>query len=228
MLLHGRSGGGERIMKAVATHCDECQPADSASPSAVWASIAKSYSAFGSPFVPSREDVVAYEAAIHAELSPDQARGDALILGVTPALATMNWPEQMPVVGLEISREVINSIWPGDIHGARRSVCGSWFDPPFGQNSFEVVVGDGSLSTCRFPGSVSKLLYSIRKLLKSNGLLIIRTYVRPAVVESVPQLMERLFTQGLSVDCFKMGLYIAMQRTPYEGVAVKDAARIMD
>ncbi len=61
----------------------------------VWARIARSYAAFGSPFVPCAEDLAAFERALasHADSSGAEPL-KAVILGVTPALALMNWPQR--------------------------------------------------------------------------------------------------------------------------------------
>jgi SAM-dependent methyltransferase len=203
--------------------------ADDAEPD-VWASIARAYSAFGSPFVPSGEDIAAFERAIAMHVAGrDEAGLNVVVLGVTPALVNMRWPRGARICGVEISRHVIDALWPGDIPGQRQAICASWFAIPLERRAFDLVVGDGSLATCRFPHGMEALVRSARDLLANDGLFVFRSYLRPQVQESVEAVFDALVSPpGMSVDCFKMRLYLAMQKSPEEGVAVKDAARLLD
>jgi hypothetical protein len=197
---------------------------------AVWNSIARGYKAFASPFVPCGEDVALLEMAVARQAERIGARSlRAVMLGVTPGIAMMRWPPQSQLVAVEISPAVIQALWPGNIVGVREAVCASWFGIPMRSGSCDVIVGDGALATCRFPGEVRKLVQSARNLLKDDGAFAFRSYVRPHLTESIESVFKALFSgDGLSVDRFKMRLYLAMQRTAQEGVAVKDAARILD
>lgn len=196
----------------------------------VWARIARGYAAFGSPFVPCRADIAAFEDAVNTQASLRPAKGlQAVMLGVTPGLALMRWPVGSRILAVEISQSVIKALWPGDVPQQRQAVCASWFAIPRGQQSCDVVVGDGSLATCRFPSEVRALSRAVHHLLSEGGSFVFRSYLRPQVQESVESVFGALFQgAGMSVDCFKMRLYLAMQRSPQEGVAVRDAARILD
>lgn len=195
----------------------------------VWSSIARGYSCFASPFVPEGDDIAAYEHAIATQVVAGIGGLRGLILGVTPALALMRWPQDSQILAVEFSQAVIDSIWPGDIPGRREARCGSWFCIPIDQKSCHVVVGDGSLATCRFPGEVRTLVRTVRGLLADEGVFAFRSYLRPHSPESPDAVFSALFSgKGLSVDCFKMRLYMAMQRSARQGVAVREAARVLD
>ncbi len=196
----------------------------------VWGSIARCYAAFRSPFVPCREDMEAFEKAVamQAGACKDECLR-ALILGVTPGIALMKWPRRSRIAGAEMSSAVIDALWPGDIPGVREAICASWFALPIDRKSCHVVIGDGSLNTCRFPGEVRALMHSIDKVLADSGLLVLRCYIRPDIQEGIDAVFDALFSaEGLTVDCFKMRLYLAMQRSTEEGVSVADAARVLD
>ena len=141
----------------------------------------------------------------------------------------MNWPKGSHVLAAELSQAVIDALCPGDIPGAREAICASWLSIPVKRKYYHVVVGDGSLSTCRYPGEVKALIHAIADLLLEHGTLAIRSYVRPQEHESVTAVMDDLFgAKGMTVDAFKMRLYLAMQRTPQEGVSVREAVRILE
>jgi hypothetical protein len=195
----------------------------------VWASIARCYSAFGSPFVPCREDIETFQIAVatHAQMvGVNNLR--ALLLGVTPGIALMKWPEGSHIVGVEISSAVIDALWPGNTE-TRKAICASWFGLPIEQKSCHVVIGDGSLIACRFPSEAQRLIHSVRAALADRGLLVLRSYIQPDSKESIDEVFEALFSpDGMTVDCFKLRLYLAIQRSTAEGVAVKEAAKILE
>jgi SAM-dependent methyltransferase len=190
----------------------------------VWAGIARSYAAFGSPFVPSRDDIDLVEKAV-------ATRGEgihAVMLGVTPGIALMQWPRDARITAADGSAAVIGALWPGDIPNVRRAVCAQWLAIPVVPGSCDVVVGDGSLNVCRFPGEVRELCRAVHSLLKEDGILVVRCYVRPSEPETVDEVMAAVLSEaGLTVDQFKMRLYLAMQRSARAGVAVREAARIL-
>lgn len=196
----------------------------------VWSGIARSYAAFGSPFVPCHSEIETYQRAVCAHAEAAGVGGvRALMLGVTPGLALMHWPQDSQVLAAEISPAVIEALWPGDVPGTRAAVCASWFAIPAECGSCDVVVGDGVLAICRFPGEVRELLRCVSELLAENGVLIVRSYIRPHITESLDALFDELFgARRMTVDCFKLRLYLAMQRSVREGVRVKDAARILE
>lgn len=196
----------------------------------VWSRIARGYAAFGSPLVPCEEDVASFQKAVAMQADLRGRSGiRAVMLGVTPKLALMDWPHGSRLTAVEISQAVIDAIWPGDIPGVRRAICASWLAMPLERRSCDVVAGDGSLATCRFPGEVRNLVRSAHALLAEDGVFVFRSYLRPQSQESVDAVFSALFSpKGLSVDRFKMRLFMAMQRSAEEGVSVREAAQLLD
>lgn len=196
---------------------------------AVWEDIARGYSAFSGPLVPSSEDIGIYEDLARRSLS-DVRSGvfNAVVLGVTPDIVRMNWPVASRILAIEKSPAVIRALWPGDISGFCEVRCASWFDMPVELHSAEMVVGDGALSACRYPEEVRVLGSEVSRVLRPGGMFVVRAYIQPPVAESVESVFDALWRAGgLSVDVFKMRLWLAMQRSASEGVAVRHAAKIM-
>jgi hypothetical protein len=195
----------------------------------VWVHIARGYAEFSCPLVPSAQDIRVYEraAARHAA-DRHQDHFDALILGVTPGIANMNWPARSRILAVERSPTVIRALWPGDVRGVREVRCASWFDVPAERSSFDLVVGDGSLNTCGFPDEIGTLCSEICALLRPGGIFAVRAYVQPVVAESIEAIFDALLSApGLRVDEFKMRLFLSMQRSSQQGVAVREAARVL-
>lgn len=195
----------------------------------IWARIAASYEAFESPLVPGAADIRAFESAVAQSLFRRGLRTQAVMLGVTPGLALMKWPPGTFVTAVDGSEDVIGALWPGDVAHQRTAVCASWLCIPVAAKSCEVIVGDGSLNTFRFHDDALALIRAMHGLLVDGGILVLRVYVRPQNRETVSQVMDALSRgKGLAVDSFKMRLWMAMQRSVEEGVAVCDAARVLD
>jgi hypothetical protein len=196
----------------------------------IWTSLARSYAAFGSPLVPGSEDVEILESAVFRHAASAGSKPlRAIMLGVTPAVALMRWPPASRILAIDNSPTVVRALWPGDIPGVREARCATWVAIPVEKNSCDVIVGDGSLNACRFPEEVREILHSISGLLVDDGMFACRCYIRPHSCESVGEVFDALFSNsGLTVDRFKMRLFMAMQRSPEEGVIVREAARILD
>jgi hypothetical protein len=196
----------------------------------VWASIARCYAAFGSPLVPSREDIGLYEDAVaHHATSIQTGRIDAVMLGVTPGVALMNWPPTTRITAVDSSPHVIAALWPGDIPNVRSATCANWLAIPQEHRSCDVVTGDGSMNACRFPAEARALCRSVGRILKDGGIFVIRSYVQAPSRETVDAVFDELLSsKGIGVDSFKMRLWLAMQRSVAEGVAVRQAARVLD
>lgn len=217
--------GGEVISSSRKSPKPDNIPEDSN----VWAAIARHYTAFTSPMIPSEEDIGIYERSV-AAYAADRRAADlkAVILGVTPSIATMKWPSGTRVTAVEISQPVIEALWPGDIPNVREAKCASWFSMPVGRNSCDVVIGDGSMIACRYPAEAKRLIHYIGECLVDGGIFVLRVYIRPERQETVPALFDDLLRQKMRVDVFKFRLYLAMQRTVEEGVQVRVAANILE
>src|SRR5689334_3571154 len=141
----------------------------------VWTSIARCYAAFGSPLVPCREDIHAFEQAVAMEANRHGSGDlDAVMLGVTPGIALMDWPSGSRITAVDMSAAVIHALWPGDVTGVRKAVCASWLSMPIEPRSRDVVVGDGFLTAFRFPFEVRKLARAVSDLLRDGGVFLLR------------------------------------------------------
>src|SRR5262245_54585614 len=67
--------------------------------------------------------------------------GRALLLGVTPELATI----AEDVTAVDRSQTMIDYVWPGDTK-CRRARQGNWLELDYAADTFSLIVGDGSLN----------------------------------------------------------------------------------
>ncbi|MGA7410526.1 MAG: hypothetical protein WBW33_08570, partial [Bryobacteraceae bacterium] len=193
-----------------------------------WSSLAHSYAMMGPPLRPSREDVRHMQETVAAWAAAHSNRAlNALLLGVTPDIANMPWPAAMTLVGLDSALPMTQAVWPGNIPLKRWVVCGSWRAIPRAARSCDVVLGDGAINCVRYPAGCRDVAAEAWRVLRDDGIMVLRCYVQPAVQESPEDVMAGMFKQPHpSFHHFKLRLLMAMQPSTGQGVAVDDVYRL--
>jgi SAM-dependent methyltransferase len=193
---------------------------------AYWDCFADVYPAFGSPLVPSAEDVAVMEAAVE-ELASSRpsATLPALLLGVTPAIATMRWPERSFLTAVDRSSVMAARVWPGDIPGKRRVVCGDWLALPLPPASCDVVAGDIVFNCLKYPEGVRALAARVRGVLSKNGIFVVRCFALPDSPQEDPESVFAEWQACASFHHFKLRLLMAMQPCVERGTATNDVYR---
>jgi SAM-dependent methyltransferase len=192
-----------------------------------WDGLARAYAALGSPLRPTREEIETMERAVAAYAAGEgDRRLQGLMLGVTADIATMQWPTRCSVLAVDLSREMIRSVWPGDIAGVRRAVCGNWMRLPTRPSSRDIAIGDGSMNCVSYPDGFRAVAASVFTALKSDGIYVVRCYAQLKRKEEPAAVMESLAgRENPSFHHFKFRLLMAMQRNVREGVAVDEVYR---
>jgi hypothetical protein len=195
-----------------------------------WGEAAYHWPAYGPPLRPGPADVRAMEAFV-ARWQP-QARArplEVLLLGVTPEIATMAWPQGTRLLAVDKSRPMIDRVWPGDAHPHRRAVCADWFDLARTPDRFDIVVGDGVHALLRFPAQYRALAALARGWLHDDGLLLVRTFILPALRESPSAVFADLGANRIaSFHAFKLRLAMSMQASAQVGVRTGDVFAAWD
>lgn len=147
----------------------------------------------------------------------------ALLLGVTPEIAAMNWPEKSSLLAVDRSYSMARSVWPGNIAGLRSVVCGNWLALPRRASSCDVVIGDGSINSLEYPNGFQALAEAVAGVLRKDGNLILRCYLQCERPENRQTVFEDARRGSIgSFHAFKMRLLMAMQESAESGVVVKD------
>jgi SAM-dependent methyltransferase len=180
-----------------------------------------------SPLRPSEEDVHAMQqvAMRHAALRP-AGPFRALMLGVTPDLAKMHWPDNTRLLAVDHTFAMVKAVWPGDIAGVRHAICSDWLAMPLADSSYSLVIGDGAMSCVRYPEGLRNLAAAVARVLRSDGLLLLRCYVQPRQKEDLGRVLVGLSNgENTSFHHFKFRLLMALQEDARQGVAVADVYR---
>jgi hypothetical protein len=189
-----------------------------------WDSFARAYANLGGPLRPSEEEVGLMEGVVRDWMMSRRITSPrALLLGATPEIANMRWPEGTSLTALDKSFPMAKIVWPGDISGQRAMVCADWLAPPRREASYDVVIGDGSINSLAYPAGFRALAETVSSLLHGPGLLVLRCYLQVTPRESAEQVHAQALDGSVgSFHAFKLRLLMALQRTARDGVAVND------
>ena len=192
-----------------------------------WSGLAAAYSLLDSPLLPSTEDIRTIKEAVARWLATHAAVSvKALLLGVTPAIANMEWPGGSWLLGVDNSAAMLGSVWPGDVPNRRSAVCGDWRAVPAADSSVNVVIGDGSFSCVRYPDALRAVVAEMHRVLTADGILILRCYLQSDRRDSPDDVIEDLLRGAIpTFHAFKLRLLISMQQSPEEGVVLDKVYR---
>lgn len=187
-----------------------------------WQKNAERWRLQESPGRPNAEDVAFYEDAVTQWREGSRSASPlALVLGVTPEIALMRWPAGIRVVAADQSWGMIRGVWPGASRGFP-AACARWTALPFRDASTDVAIGDGCFSS--LSGAAYKVMaQSIRRVLRADGVLVMRYFNRPERPEPVPEVFADLFAGRIgSFFAAKWRLAMALHGTLDEGVRLGD------
>lgn len=184
-----------------------------------WPLHARNWARVGPPLRPCAEDVAIVEAQVAAH-----ARGaiDALILGVTPELVGMAIPAGSMITVVDREPAMIDALFtpqPG-----RRAFAGDWLTLPLRAGSIDVAVGDGACSVFAFPTEYRALAAELARVVRPDGLVVLRLFAAPATPETLADVGAALATIA-SFHALKWRIAMAIQ-SPERWVpvaAIRDA-----
>ena len=164
-----------------------------------WQSLFRAWSGLSTP-VHVLPDVI---ASIKAEVAG--VTGPILVLGLTSGLLDAG-PD---ITAVDQSGALVGDLWPGNTPG-RRVVVADWLRLPFEPASFTACIGDGSLISFDYPGSLQSVLAEAARCLKSGGKFACRLFLAPDVAESVADLERLAQRRQITFQIFKLKFAIAL------------------
>ncbi len=165
----------------------------------LWGKIAKRFDEWGAPLRPSPEDVSLFKM----EIKPGSR---TLLLGVTAEL------KSLATIAIDNNPQMIKQ-YP------ENAILGDWSNLPF-ENEFDTVIGDGCLTV--FQEKPELFFQQIKKALKNNGKLILRTFIAPEEKEDIHEILKN--KEGLSFHALKWRLAQSLA-DPY--IPVKNIYKIL-
>ena len=192
-----------------------------------WVSLAHAYAVLGPPLRPSGEDIRLMEQAVATWAAGHPAvRPEALLLGVTPDIANMRWPEATSLMAVENSVAMVRGVWPGNLPEKKWAVCADWLQLPRKSASCHIVVGDGSMNCVRYPDGFRALSAQVSDILTDGGIFVLRCFLQPARKERPEDVIADILREPIpTFHHFKFRLLMAMQRSAWQGIAVDEVYR---
>ena len=183
-----------------------------------WDSLAARWERHGPPLRPGPLDVALYQRAV--DQLGQRPGVPALILGVTPEIYRLRWPEGTELRALDRSREMIDTVWPGR---PEQAIEGEWGAPNFEPGSFDIVLCDGGLHLLDYPAGQSELVQQLARIVIPGGQVVFRLFLPPERREDPEQVIADLAAgQIRDMNCLKIRLMQAMTSSPVEGVMLDD------
>jgi len=179
------------------------------------------------PISPLPDDIHFYEANA-ARDAGEAAGSDALLLGVTPAIATMRWPVGTRLVALDWSQGMLRNVFPRtSVASFARAVRGDWREIPLADASVDFVVGDGCYSTFATLEGPAQVNREVARVLRPGGRFCLRCHRRLDAATPIETLFGRLLAgEFRDLDMFRWQLAMSVHGDSRDGVCLGDVWRV--
>ena len=145
------------------------------------------------PQRPSREDIdVLQRLAVESGSFAHGPGPRALLLGVTPEIATMRWPAGTQLLALDSSPGMIRNVWPARDVPWGVAALADWGAMPVRDAACDFAVGDGLLTSVPYPDGFLAVVAELRRVLKDTGTFVMREFARPEARESLDTIFRDL------------------------------------
>jgi len=181
---------------------------------ASWERFSRTYFLTGPPMRPSAEDLANYWD-LAGEWIKNRRIPRVLLLGVTPGLYNLPWPQGTEFLAADSSQAMIDTVWPGPRHAAR---CVDWLSMDLPQGSRDIVLCDGGLQLLKYPRQ-RELIRLLHHVLSDDGLCIFRLFVLPSQRETPDAVIRDLWDGKIGGPiALRLRLAMSLQNDVREGV----------
>jgi SAM-dependent methyltransferase len=179
------------------------------------------------PLTPAPEDIAWYEATVAACARSLAARPlRAILLGVTPGIATMRWPAGTSLLAFDWAQGMVAHVWPRSGFPEQTDVVrADWRELPLAPGSIDLVVGDGCYAAMGSLAGARELNRELHRVLKRDGWYCTRAFCRADAGPSTEALFEELAGGVENLDLFRWRLAMAVHGESVEGVALGEVWR---
>ncbi len=196
-----------------------------------WSSNLAHWHNIKSPLRPSIIDT-----AIFADLAKNSSLNNGcastiLMLGVTPEIASINWPSAATLIAVDNNLTMIKGLWQTNPRRIKQSavINGDWLHLPLADSSIDLVIGDGSFNVQNSSDKYPIFNQEIKRVLKADGILILRHFIRPVVQESLHSIFSELRHGAIgNFHIFKWRLAMALQPSLASGVCLNSIWQTWD
>ena len=182
-----------------------------------WPDVAAMWSQIGPPLRPAGADLETLAEFIHQHYAQGYCQAlNVLILGVTPELYHLPWPDGSTIRAIDRTQAMIEHVWPGPRQAA---IHANWLDMPFPSSSTDLVLCDGGLHLLSYPQQQQELVGRLAEVIKLGGYCAFRLFTPPSSRESVAHVLDDLRAGAVpSLNHLKLRLGAALQNDAGQGV----------
>jgi SAM-dependent methyltransferase len=193
------------------------QRANEHAAAAHWPDIARLWAQVGPPLRPASQDIAIFTETINS-WTHDNGPPRALILGVTPELYGLPWPQGTNLLAVDRTQGMIDVVWPGPRNAVVRA---DWTAIPLRDGSRDVVLCDGGVHLMSHPDGHRKFVRTLHRIVASGGLCIFRLFVPPRQRETPVRVLRDLLEGKISnLNILKLRLGMALQEHIAQGIAL--------
>ena len=181
-----------------------------------WPDIARQWERVGSPLRPVAQDLGFFRNAIERWRRDAGRAPRALILGVTPELNRLPWPDGTNLLAADHTQAMIDAVWPGPRSAA---VCAEWTQLPFDTASRDIVLCDGGVHLLAWPHEHIEWVRGLLRVIAPGGCCALRLFVPPERRESPAVVLQELLAGRVpNLNILKLRLGMALQESREQGV----------
>jgi SAM-dependent methyltransferase len=204
------------------------QTAEDEAALAYWESRAREWRV-APPLTPAKDDIAWYEATVAACATSAGGRPlRAVLLGVTPGIATMRWPQGTALLAVDWAKGMLQHVWPRFGFPDQTDVVrADWRELPLATGSIDLVIGDGCYSAMGALAGARRLNREINRVLAPGGWYCMRAFCRAERPTSPAALFEELASgRADNLDLFRWRLAMAVHGESVEGVSLGKVWRL--
>ena len=180
-----------------------------------WRETARRWQQLGPPLRPAAQDLDFFSDLIQ-EWSRHHGPPRVLLLGVTPEIYHLSWPEGTSFLAVDKSQSMIDAVWPGPQEAVQ---CVDWLSLTLPDNSRDIVLCDGGLHLLAYPQEQRKLVRILHAILSDQGLFILRLYAPPPQQESPEVVLGDLMEGKIpNLNVLKLRLGMSLMESTAVGV----------
>jgi len=156
-----------------------------------------------------------------------RGRLEALMLGVTRAIAAMSWPQNTSLLAIDWSQGMIRRFWPAQEAPAGAGLAiGDWREMPIADASRDFAAGDTCYAALASLEDCARLHAELARVLRPGAWWVQRCFLRPEKSENLDLLFAELEGGRISVfEVFCWRLAMALHGGAGEGVRCDDVWR---
>ena len=162
-----------------------------------WAARSLTYGQSGPPLNPNQEIIDGFTSLV-------PTTGHILLLGVTAKIHAA----YEHITAVDYSPAMIERVWPGNT-ATKQVTEGNWLEIDFPDNTFDGIVGDGSVNMLAYPAEVRELFVRSMRWLKPNGVFAARMWTRPDEPVTVEYIQSQVGKMSFTAWRRLLNMYIA-------------------